>query len=197
MSIEKAELKILITQDIGCEVEDQKERVERDKYRSQGSASALLGAAQNITKQIHPVVKKDFEEGIIPESCSGLDLVALINRYVTKASNLCTHLSGIAENRALLAEGGQKQLEQILIMLKKRNDAEEAKKAAVEATLQEASAKDGPENGGGRPVGVRPDSSLKARRTEEKDTEAPEPVEKPKPKTTRKTVKKKARAKGA
>jgi len=189
MTLEKAELKMSVAHELGCQVDDQLAGAEKDGLRHAGAKSALFHAAKEINRQLHAAVKRDLEEGAFegekfPES--ELQLQSLINRWISRASGLCENMAQMHESQEIVKAGETAGLKKVIDRIKKYHDAERQKAAALK------DAEDGkvvPIRGGTRASGQHPGPTLKDRRL----AEGPKTAKK-KP-VKRKPTKKKAPAK--
>lgn len=132
MSVVKSEIKMLTARDIGNSLDDQLESLEQNVYRHQGAYTELKKTATEITTQLHAHVKKDFDEGLIPEAMSPLELVSFVKRWITKAGELCSHRGDLQQTSGLIASGGADAIKKAILAVKKVYDVEKGKKEALE-----------------------------------------------------------------
>jgi hypothetical protein len=162
MGLDKAELKMLILNDLGCDFEDVKDNMLREMYQQEGAASALRQAAKAILG-LSQLVDDDIEKGRYE-----LEEAARLKEYISRAATQCEEMSKSARNQRLVSEGRMQGITHIVDLTKKKVEAEEAKLKALAAALEEAEKTGGEVDMRRRPSGVRPGASVaQQRRAEE------------------------------
>lgn len=162
MNLDKAELKLLILGDLGCDFEDVKDSMVRDLHQQEGAAAALTQAAKSILA-LCKLVDDDIEKGRyeLPEA-------ERLKQYISRAATVCDEMSKKARVARQVAEGRVQGVDHIVKIVKKRHDAEEQKKLMLQAAIAEAEATGEEVDLRSRPVGLHPGASIaQARRAEE------------------------------
>jgi hypothetical protein len=167
MSIDKSELKILIVNNIGADIEDQLESSKRTVHQLEGAVAALSQAATAVPLGINAKIDKIFEEGVIKDDMPALQVYTLLKKYVTKCGDFLQHLSEVEKLKVTSQSGEVRGIEFSLGLIKKIKDAEIKKVEALAEFL--GSEEKNVSNAKGRPVGAHPGrSSLSDRRAEAK-----------------------------
>ena len=169
MDTTKADLKLLIFEEIGSKADDLQEEAEREIYRAQGAVKALKAATQNIGGLIK-LIQDEIDKGKLDLE-EGKKVVGAVARAGSIVEDLGRHYL----NQVQLNQGRQHGLMDAVNLIRSMHDAEEKKKVqkAAQAELEEQDRKD--------------DAAVKA----EKAAEPPKPAEplpepKPAPKKPRK-----------
>lgn len=168
MSMLKAELKQLITNEIGVRIEDSLEAAKRDLAVTEGRQGGFLDGMK-VPEALLIAVDKDVEEGKFD-----LPTAELVKRYLIRASSGLQNLSQQTQNFVFAQKGKVQGLEQTVKLLKNMADQEREK---VEA-LKTAEILPPAENPRERPLGARPVSIKELRLAEEeKQAEAVQEAE--------------------
>lgn len=158
MSIEKSELKILISNNIGSLLEDQRDTAQASIHSLDGARIALSSSLQNID-QLKQHINKDLEEGTIGELTSNDEVSDYVKRYIDRCIGaIRNQLQGI-EVAKLKTVGSLEAYQKSMKIIEKEIEDEKAKMKAVE--LFESGDSDS------KPDGVHPGDSLKEQRKEE------------------------------
>jgi len=172
MSIMKSEIKMFTAMDIGNSLDDQLESLQRKMYVHQGGNLALKETAKAITDQLHAHIKKDFDEGKIAEAMTPLEILSFVNRWISKAAELCNHRGDQELTRSVIAGGGIDALTKAIDTVKRVYDVEKGKKEALEKAQEQGGIvgdRISVEDHSQRAVGEHPGpSSLAERRAEAK-----------------------------
>jgi hypothetical protein len=167
MSIEKAELKILIATDIGASIEDSLEAAKKDMYRQEGAVTSF-GQAAKACEMLCEVVNKDLDEGRV----ASMELAEAIKLWLTRAANAQRNLARNAENGGMSAGGKVTALEGAIALIAKYRQVEQLKIAQARVAVP------APQSGEASVHAARfPGMPIKERRlAEERLAQAPEPV---------------------
>lgn len=152
MNPEKAELKILVANDIGATIEDSLEAAGREMQRQEGAVTAFAQAAK-ACEMLCEVVNKDLDEGKI----TSMELAEAAKLWLTRAANAQRNLGRQAENLVMAASGKVAALESAVAIIAKYRHAEQLKVAAARVLETETPA-------AAPAVEVRPGMSIKERR---------------------------------
>lgn len=169
MSVLKAELKQLITGEIGVRVEDSLDAAKRELAVLEGRQAAFMDGSK-AAEALMASVDRDVTEGKYD-----LPTAEQVKRYVARCIHALQNLAAQAQNYRIAQTGKVQGLEQTVILLKGLMDAERAKAAALTAATAEAApalpaeqptaAPVGPSRG--RPEGMAPPPTIKAQRLAE------------------------------
>jgi len=172
MSLLKAELKQLVTTEVGIRVEDALEAAKHGLAVYEGRQIAMMDASKAVDA-LAGVVDSD-----ITADKFDLETGAHIKRYLTRASSALQNLSQQAANLRIAQAGKIQGFEHTVTLLKNMIDAE---KETV-ANLKAAEAAPPPENPASRTVGTHPLSIKELRLAEEAaETVAATPAAIPEP----------------
>jgi hypothetical protein len=155
MSVLKAELKQLVTHEVGVRVDDALEAARRDLNVLEGRQGAFIDGAKAV-ELLQTAVDRESEEGQFD-----LKTAAHIKRYVTRAVTVLQNLSAQAGNVKLTQVGRISGLEYSVSLLKGIIDEERKKADALRAA----------EESGARPVSIK-----EQRQAEEAEEQAVEVV---------------------
>lgn len=129
MNLEKADIKIAVSCDLGARVEDSMESAKAEVLRQEGSTSALLQAAK-ACEVLGTHVDKDVDEGKFDLECA-----THVKRYLERATNALRNLSAHAEQGRVLALGKVNALETTVKIIAKYRDEESAKASAMREAI--------------------------------------------------------------
>jgi hypothetical protein len=182
MSIEKSELKMLIAGKMGRDLEDLRDRGERDVYRHQGATAALQTAENKINKITQEVkdellaVTKDGKEPPFDPT----DMLEVGKYIVGRVMTCASVVHGLADKEAasaLRAEGTKHGLDQAVKQIFRVYEEEKSKLESFAKLVKSGQLlKDGDEfvfsadeddPKAPRPVGTHPGPPLKAVRQAE------------------------------
>jgi hypothetical protein len=181
MSVEKSELKILIMNNVGADIEDRLEGAERTVHQLEGSMNALSQAAQTVPSQMCAKVEVLLGEGkVIKDGMTALEVAELLKKYINKCGDFLTHLSQVAGKKLPTQQGEVVGLQVAIDIVKSKKEVELQNVRDIAAHLDTLKSKEaaGEEvgesaRGTSRPSGVRPGkSSLADRRKEAKKDKA-------------------------
>ena len=124
MSIDKAQLKILITNNLGATIEDRLEGERKAMHELTGAAVALKQAAQKVPRDLIAKLEREQEEGtnVIKDGLEGHKVVGLIKLWLTKASDYLGHLADVEQQKAIVQGGRAAGLEEAMGIVKKERD---------------------------------------------------------------------------
>jgi len=169
MSVLKAELKQLVTTEVGVRVEDALEEAKRGLAIFEGRQIAMMDGAKSVEALI----------GVVDEELKSekfdLEAAAHIKRYLTRSSTALQNLAQQAANLRMAQSGKIQGFEQTVALLKNMVDAERTK---VEA-LREAEAAPPPQSPAERVLGARPMSIKEMRLAEDAVPVPPAPATAP------------------
>ena len=178
MSLEKAELKMLMLQDLGNKFDDVLEEMGRDQCRTEGASKALSQAA-TVIAQLATLVDDDLDK-----ERYDIETATRIKQYISRATTQVSDMASAMTRNKLVAQGRREGIAQVVQMTKKEYDREEAKKKAIEKASEDPSliAQDGLSR---RLTGVHPGPTIKQRRLADS---APESEAKTKAKSVSKSA---------
>lgn len=149
MSAEKAEIKMAVVHELGCDFDDEREKAEQDVLRHAGGAKALREAARAVETLLAHVARDFKGEKLSPEQAETATL------YVKRSAEICRNLALTAEVSEQRAYGRAEAFRSVIKTTKKIHDAEQKKLEALQSDEE------------GRAVGEHPGESEAARRREE------------------------------
>lgn len=177
MGIEKSELKRALLGDLKREAVERRDALQAEAYRIEGGITALTNLVKSIERDVFARLKRDIEEGKIDPETEAKQ----VDRYIQTCMNFAKHLGKQLSERLPLQKGQVLEATAVIKMLANSAGAEEKKIEATKAAMEAGEAhetEDGieqvPSDEKGpsrRPVGVRPASSLKARRSASEGSE--------------------------
>lgn len=124
MTIDKAQLKILIANNLGATIEDRLEGERKAQYELQGSAHALKQAAQKVPHDLIAKLEREQQEGVnvIKDGLEAHHVVGLIKLWLTKAGDFLGHLSDVEQQKAVIQGGRAAGLEEAMRIVKQMRD---------------------------------------------------------------------------
>jgi len=125
MNVDKAELKILIANDIGASTEDMYESAKNLVHHWDGASKAFSKAAAACTA-LAEHVNKDIDDGLYD-----LETAKHIKRYIERCAHVNQNLQRQAEDSMMATTGKVTAFETVVGFIKKYQDAEKLKIAAV------------------------------------------------------------------
>jgi len=143
MSLEKAELKILILNDLGCDIEDMSESLQRECHQQEGATVALREATKAILG-LQALVDEDVDKGRYD-----IEAAARVKAYVARAASQCEDMSKAAFTKRMVSEGRHQGVAQVVGLLKKKAQVESLKAEAMKSTDEDR-----------RPIGGHPGPSI-------------------------------------
>lgn len=166
MSVLKAELKMLVTHEVGVRVDDSLEVAKKDLAMLE-SRHVTFGDAAKAIETLLQHVDKDLAEEKLPE-----EVAQHVKRYIVRGVSALQNLAQQAANQRIAQTGRVQGLEQTVAMLKNMVDAERAKAES----LKTAETAPEPTNPRDRVNGQRPAATIKELRlAEDAREEAPPP----------------------
>lgn len=121
MSLLKAQIRTLLTNEIGADLDDQLEQAKREVHETTG-AKAAYATAQECIKQLLPHLKKDIDDGKY-----SLEQGNEISKWIQRASGVVESL-GLQSTHTLLAKhGAVAQNERLVAIVRKRFEGEKSK----------------------------------------------------------------------
>jgi len=127
MSVLKAELKQLVTTEVGVRVEDALEEAKRGLAIFEGRHLAMADGAK-VVESLAAVVDEEVQSGKFD-----LDVAGHIKRYLSRASNGLQNLAQQAANLRMSQAGKIQGFEQTVALLKNMVEAERTKADALRA----------------------------------------------------------------
>ena len=121
MSLLKAQIRTLLTNEIGADLDDQLEHAKREVQETTG-AKAAYATAQECIKQLLPHLKKDIDDGKYT-----LEQGNEISKWIQRASGVCESLGVQATHTLLAKNGAVAQNERLVALVRKRFEGEKAK----------------------------------------------------------------------
>lgn len=122
----KSELKILLANNLGADIEDSAEAYERDQYRHEGAAVG----AQKVIKAIQALsahVSKDLDEGKFSDFPEPIVAAKLIKDWLGKAIEAASGVGAQAEASKIHSQGKVAGVRAIIEALQKQNQLETRK----------------------------------------------------------------------
>lgn len=138
MGVEKSQLKMLVANDIGADIEDRLEGERRTQYELNGAAAGLKQASKKVPNDLIAHLKKDEDEGLIKDGMEVHLVVQLVKKYLTKAGDFLSHLGDVEQQKAITQAGRADGLESAMEMVRKVRQAEATKLQRFIALAQEA-----------------------------------------------------------
>lgn len=186
MSIDKANLKTLVYQDVGVKLDDLLEGAEKLQLQFAGGKAALLIAKRNILNLVS-LVDTELDEQKIPD----IETAEHVKRFLTRAVASLESAARNCENQEISAGGGAAFGSKAVKLIKQLQEQEQAKAKAAKEALSQADIPSGSDDR--RAVGTRPALSIAAQRRKEAQKENVQTTKKTtKKKTKKKVVKKRA-----
>lgn len=137
MNPDKAELKVLITNELGADMEDAAEAWEKDQYRFEGG--------MKTSKQIYNAIKtlmehadKDLEDGKFSDFPEPLVAAQLVKSWLMRSMEAATGVGTQMEASKLHVQGRVAGVRAVMGMVQKKRDAELLKIEAVREAAKEA-----------------------------------------------------------
>jgi hypothetical protein len=124
MAIDKAQLKILIANDLGATIEDRLEGERKSQYELQGAAVALKQAAQKVPRDLIAKLEREQTEGtnVIKDGLEAHHVIGLIKLWLTKASDYLGHLADVEQQKAIIQGGRAAGLEDAMKIVQRMRD---------------------------------------------------------------------------
>lgn len=121
MSLLKAQIRTLLTNEIGADLEDQLENSRREVQQQEG-AKAAFSTAREAVGQLLGVLQKDLSDGKYT-----LEQGQEISKWVQRAMAVCESLELKATHQLLIKNGAVAQSERLVALVRKRFDGEKTK----------------------------------------------------------------------
>lgn len=169
MNIDKCEIKILVSRELGAQYAAMAKAAEQDVLRQEGARDALKLAAQRVG-ELGAHVDKDLEEGVLSaEDLKDPKRVEIyIKRYIKRMWGVIDNLATTAEVARLNAFGRQRGLENAGEVVRVLCQSEQAKLTAIQQQIESGSL----ETGDGKAPDGHPGLPLKYQREDEVAAEA-------------------------
>jgi len=178
MSVTKSEIKMLTAQEIGRKFEEHLKSVDVEVHRCFGAHAAMYQVAKAIESQILSIVKTDLESGKLSTRMEAKEIADYTIRNVSRSIELCRHYGDIAKNEEIKHSGAKLALEKNLDYLGKFYAQEQERIDAIKNYKSEEEGINESEVDANnivpirrkqaRPTGVKPDSTIKSKRTPQK-----------------------------
>lgn len=136
MNLEKANLKIMVVNNLGADIEDRVEGEMKAAHELNGASQALRQAAIKIPRDLAAKVDASLKEGEIPENLDAMAAAGLVKKYLMKAGEFLNHLADVEGQKAITQLGRVDGLRQAMQLVQKTKD-EEVKKVQIFAAAQE------------------------------------------------------------
>ena len=138
MNIDKSQIKMIVANDIGADIEDRLEGERRAANELSGGAQALKQAAKKVPNDLIAAINNEMEEGKISDGMEAHLVVQLVKKYLTKAGDFLAHLGDIEQQKAIVQGGRVDGMMSTIDMVKKVRDVEADKvKQLIELAKQE------------------------------------------------------------
>lgn len=169
MNIDKCEIKILVSRELGAQYAAMAKAAEQDVLRQEGARDALKLAAQRVG-ELGAHVDKDLEEGVLSaEDLKDPKRVEIyIKRYIKRMWGVIDNLATTAEVARLNAFGRQRGLENAGEVVRALCQSEQAKLAAIQQQIESGSL----QTEDGRALDGHPGLPLKYQREDEAAADA-------------------------
>lgn len=123
MNIDKAQLKVLIANDFGADLEDRLEGEQKTAYELGGGASALKQASTKVVRDLVAHVEKSFNDGEIKDGMDAPSVVQLIKKYLARVGDYLSHLSDVEMQKSIAQAGRVDGIRSAMKVIEKtRND---------------------------------------------------------------------------
>lgn len=170
-TIEKAELKILVANNIGSDIENLLEVAIRHRDQQTGGKQALVAASRSVAN-LAEHFRKCVEDGEIKlDGLEAQEVQALVFRYITRASGIAENMATSAQAQENVADGMIAAYRRAMQVPSKMIAEEQCKKnaalAALNNTIEEGEVD--PRRPKMRTTGVHPGSPLKDRHPAQTD----------------------------
>jgi hypothetical protein len=136
MTMDKAELKMLTVQDLGADMEDNKEAAEIEVYRAEGGMVWLQKAAK-VHQAVLQRVDRDLDKGEIKEDWGPLEIASYTKKVLMMANQGVSDVALQAQSHKLHQQGRVKGITMCVDMAKKVYDAEKTKLEQAIRVLEE------------------------------------------------------------
>lgn len=157
MSLEKADVKIGVTHELGCKFDDVLESAKVELAKNEGAAVGLFQTVK-LVEALASHVDKDMDDGMYD------DVVAKhIKTYIQRSAAVVHNMALKADNQRFISQGRIQAIEAVIGITKKTHDTELLKKEQIQ--LVEANRAMGiePER---RIPGTHPGPTMKQQRVE-------------------------------
>lgn len=132
MNLEKANLKILVANHLGADIEDRVEGEQKAAHEMNGASDALRQAALKVPRDLAAQLDTALKEDQIPASMDSLQVVEFTKKYLAKVGDFLRHLSEVEQQKAMMQLGRVDGLRQAMEVIKKTRDQEALKVKAHE-----------------------------------------------------------------
>lgn len=137
MSIEKSQIKILVSQNLGKDLEQTKEELEQRLFQKKGGTEALKFAAKRIA-ELNEITEEEFKDGKYDEILKDpLELTKFVKRKITQAVHSVDNLATNAEVAFYKIQGEIDGVNKAILKVKKIYDEEHGKLRKIQAALEE------------------------------------------------------------
>lgn len=138
MNLEKSNLKILLANSFGADLEDRMEGEQRAAYELGGASDALRQAATRVPRDLCAKVDVALKEGEIKDGLEALQVASLIKKFLSKTGDFLNHLADVEHQKSIVQLGRVDGLKQAMKLIQDTRD-QEAKKVQ---TFMEVAASD-------------------------------------------------------
>jgi len=169
MSLEKSELKVLIANNLGAEIEDQYDESVRLAYGLEEAAKIIKQAAKSLVVQLCKAVEEDIASGTISDQLPALKVAELVKKYIIRSGMLLDNIADTKKQLSIARHGEATGLKIAMGVVSRSCDKELEK---IKAVQEHVAAGSPPVRGDARPSGVRPGPSISSVRKEQAVIEA-------------------------
>jgi hypothetical protein len=124
---QKSQLKMLIANELGADIEDRREGQIKTAHELDGSCAALKQAAKKVPSTFMIQVEKDMDEGKIKDGMTALEIVELVKKYLLRTGDYLGHLSEVAGQEAVAQHGRAAGIKDAMDAIAAMRDKESAK----------------------------------------------------------------------
>lgn len=132
MNLEKANLKILVANNLGADIEDRVDGEQQAANEMKGAAEALRQAALKVPRDLAAQLDTALKEDQIPSGLDALQVAEFAKKYLAKAGDFLRHLAEVEQQKAVMQLGRVAGLQQAMEVIKKTRDQEAQKVKAHE-----------------------------------------------------------------
>lgn len=132
MNLEKANLKILVANNLGADIEDRVEGEQKAAYEMNGAADALRQAALKVPRDLAAQLDTALKEDQIPSGLEAIQVVEFAKKYLAKVGDFLRHLAEVEQQKAMMQLGRVDGLRQAMEVIQKTRDQEAQKVKAHE-----------------------------------------------------------------
>ena len=127
MSVEKSQLKMMITNSIGADIEDHVDGSRKTAHELNGAAQALKQAAKKVPADLVAHVERALVSGEIEDGLDSKLVAQLVKKYLARVGDFLNHLGDVEQQKAVAQFGRVSGMEDAMKLIQKMRDSESAK----------------------------------------------------------------------